>query len=320
MRSVPREKDGVCGLSQQVLPSANREQVKMELPQMIAYSGQYDAFIIRMGTHPYEPFDEDLLGALVPGCKLIASASAGYNEFDVNWMTRSGIWFCNTRNAVSEATADMTIFLILAILKDASRAARSARSGKWRADHVPTRDPSGLKLGILGMGAIGKHVAKKASVFNLDVQYHNRTQLPSEVEAEYRVSYCSSLQELLSTSDIISVNCPLNDATTGMISTKEFAAMKDGVFFVNTARGAIVDEKALIAALESGKIARAGLDVFDDEPKINPYFLQSEQCCVQPHLGGLTDVAFQKAERECFENIRAFFRTGQAISPVNEIA
>lgn len=112
---------------------------------------------MRMGTLPYEPFDEELFGALVPGCKVIASASAGYNEFDVDWMTRNGIWFCNTRNAVSEATADMTIFLILAVLKDTTRAERHAREGKWRGTGIiPTRDPRGLVLGIAGMGAIGK--------------------------------------------------------------------------------------------------------------------------------------------------------------------
>lgn len=109
-----------------------------------------------MGTHPYEPFDEELLGALNPGCKLIVSASAGYNEFDVDWMTKNSIYFCNTRNAVSEATADMAMFLTLAVLKDTTRAERAARESRWRADFVPTRDPSGLTLGIIGMGAIGK--------------------------------------------------------------------------------------------------------------------------------------------------------------------
>ena len=109
-----------------------------------------------MGMQPYEPFDEELLGALKPGCKLIVSASAGYNEFDVDWMTKNGIYFCNTQNAVSEATADMAMFLILAVLKDTTKAERAARESRWRADLVPTRDPSGLTLGIIGMGAIGK--------------------------------------------------------------------------------------------------------------------------------------------------------------------
>lgn len=109
-----------------------------------------------MGTRPFEDFDAELLSPLVPSCKIIVSASAGYNEFDVNWMSENGIVFCNTRDAVSECTADMATFLILAVLRDASRAEKSTRNGMWRNDHVPTRSPSGLTLGILGMGSIGK--------------------------------------------------------------------------------------------------------------------------------------------------------------------
>ncbi|KAI9736656.1 MAG: hypothetical protein M1834_000860 [Cirrosporium novae-zelandiae] len=301
----------------EVLESPNRKRVQTELPAQIASRGKYDALIIRMGTHPYEPFDKNLLGALVPGVSIIASASAGYNEFDVDWMTKNKIWFCNTRNAVSEATADMTIFLLLAVLKDATNAEKSAREGKWRADHVPTRDPSGLTLGIIGMGNIGKHVARKASAFNLKVQYHNRTRLSPSEESTY--TYCSTLPTLLSTSDIISIHCPLNPTTKSLLSYPEFSTMKQNTYLINTARGPIVDEAALIAALESGKITRAGLDVFDGEPRINEYFRRSGRCVLQPHLGGLTDGAFRKAERECFKNVRGWFLRGRPVAPVNEV-
>jgi lactate dehydrogenase-like 2-hydroxyacid dehydrogenase len=128
------------------------------------------------------------------------------------------------------------------------------------------------------------------------------------------------LEKLLSSSDVVSVNCPLNAETTNLISRKEFAAMKDGVYFINTARGPIVDEEALIEALESGKVHRAGLDVFAGEPSIHQYFLQSDKCIIQPHLGGLTDTAFKNAETECFENIRSFFETGKPIAPVNKVS
>jgi lactate dehydrogenase-like 2-hydroxyacid dehydrogenase len=141
-----------------VLPATNREETQTLLPKDIEENGPIDAFIIRMGTPPYEPFDEDLLEALAPGCKIITSASAGYNEFDVDWMTSQEIVFCNTVNAVAEATADMAIFLTLAVLRNTTNAEKSARNGKWRkgANIVPTGDPSGLTLGIVGMGAIGK--------------------------------------------------------------------------------------------------------------------------------------------------------------------
>lgn len=141
-----------------VLEAYDREQTKRLLREDIQKNGPVDAFIIRMGTPPYEPFDKDLLGALVPNCRIIASASAGYNEFDVDWMTSEKITFCNTVDGVAEATADMAMFLTLAVLRNTSQAERAARGGTWRGAPgiIPARDPSGLTLGILGMGAIGK--------------------------------------------------------------------------------------------------------------------------------------------------------------------
>ncbi len=272
-----------------------------------------------MGTAPFEPFDGELFAPLVPDCKIIVSASAGYNEFPVSWMTENGIWFCNTRNAVSEPTADMALFLTLAVCRDTTRAEKSVRSGLWRNDHVPCTDPSGLTVGIIGLGAIGKHYARKVAAFNMKVQYHNRTRESPEVEAEYNATWCPTLEGLLNTSDVVSLSIPQNASTIGFISEKEFSQMKNGVFFVNTARGPIVDEKALITALESGKVSRAGLDVFDGEPKVNPYFLTSDKVTIQPHLGGLTNKAARDAERECFANIEALFSTGRPVAPVNEI-
>jgi lactate dehydrogenase-like 2-hydroxyacid dehydrogenase len=162
-------------------------------------------------------------------------------------------------------------------------------------------------------------MAKKALAFNMKIKYYNRRQLPAEEETKYNATYCATLHELLGTADVVSLNCPLNTETENLIGAAEFAAMKDGVFLVNTARGGVIHEPSFIDALESGKVARAGLDVFVNEPKPDPYFLQSDKVIVQPHLGGLTDAAFMKAERECFENIRALFTKGKPNSPVREI-
>ncbi|KAI0151427.1 D-isomer specific 2-hydroxyacid dehydrogenase [Pestalotiopsis sp. NC0098] len=273
-----------------------------------------------------KPFDERLLGPLVPDCKIIASASAGYNEFDVGWMTSKGIAFCNSRNAVNEATADMAMLMMLGILRDIQSLATSVANGTWRggmaltkgqSELAPTRDPSGLKLGIIGMGAIGKHVARKAKVFNMEILYHQRAQLNPDDEALYGATYYSSLDEMLATADVISVHCPLNKSTKGLISHEQFAKMKDGVFLINTCRGPVIDEDALISAMKSGKVARAGLDVFHNEPNINPYFIRNDRVIIQPHMGGLTDVAWQRAYREALGNIKSFFATGKAITPVN---
>ncbi|KAJ4368743.1 hypothetical protein N0V83_005825 [Neocucurbitaria cava] len=302
-----------------VLDATNREETISKLPQLISEKGPVDGFIIRMGTPPYEPFDGELLAALKPSCKVIASASAGYNEFDVDWMSKHGIIFCNSVDAVAEATADMAFFLLLAVLRNTSNAEKSVKAGKWRSGTglVPARDPSGMTLGIVGMGAIGKYLAKKAAAFNLKINYYNRRQLPPSDEAKYAATYCSSLHELLSSSDIVSINCPLNDKTTNLISSSEFAAMKDGAFLINTARGAVIDEAAFKQALEAGKVKRAGLDVLCNEPNVDTWFFGRDDVVLQPHLGGLTDVAYMKAERECFENMRAYFQKGKANSPVN---
>ncbi|EXJ84094.1 hypothetical protein A1O3_04761 [Capronia epimyces CBS 606.96] len=302
----------------EVLEATNRAETKAMLPRMVA-ERPIDAFVIRMGTPPYEPFDEDLLGAMVPHCKIITSASAGFNEFDVDWMTKNNIWFCNTVDAVAEATADMAMFLTLAVLRDTTRAERQARDGSWKANLVPVRDPGGLTLGIVGAGSIGKYLARKAAAFNMKVAYHNRRRLPVEEEQRYGLTYHARLDDLLAASDVVSINCPLNTQTTHLISHAQFAAMKDGAFLVNTARGPVVDEDALIHALESGKLTRAGLDVFHNEPNINPYFRSSDRVIVQPHMGGLTDLAFRKSETECFENIRSLFTTGRPVAPVNNL-
>ncbi|KAH7127499.1 D-isomer specific 2-hydroxyacid dehydrogenase [Dactylonectria macrodidyma] len=304
----------------QVLDVKNHQETLEQLPAMIEKHGPIDAFIIRMGRGPYHPFNEAMFKPLTPHCRIIASAAAGYDDFDIEWLTQNNIWFCNSLDAVAEATADMSFFLTLAVVRDTSRAERCAREGLWKDPVVPSKDPSGMTLGIVGMGAIGKHLAKRADAFNMRIKYYNRRQLSADDEARYNATYCTSLHELLGQSDVVSINCPLNAETKNLISTREFSAMKDGSFIVNTSRGAVVDEPALIAALESGKVARAGLDVFWNEPDIDSYFKTSDKVTIQPHVGGLTDLAFQKGERECFENIKALFKTGRPIAPVNEIS
>jgi lactate dehydrogenase-like 2-hydroxyacid dehydrogenase len=176
-----------------------------------------------------------------------------------------------------------------------------------------------MTLGIVGMGSIGRYLAVKAKAFNMKIKYYNRTRLSKEVEERCQAEYCSSLEELLSQADVVSINCPLSPATRNLISHNEFKLMKDGVFFINTGRGPIVDEEALIAALESGKVTRAGLDVFHNEPHIREYFKTSDKVVLQPHMGGWTEEAIRRAEKECFENVLRWKREGKPVSPVNEV-
>lgn len=146
----------------QVLEAGDREQALHLLPGLVAERGPIYALIIRMPIWPYAPYDEGLLGSLVPGCEIVTTASAGYDRFDVDWMTKNNIWFCNTVDAVAEATADMAIFLILAVLRDTTRGDAGVRKGTWKEGLVPCRDPSGLTLGIVGMGSIGKVCSERS--------------------------------------------------------------------------------------------------------------------------------------------------------------
>lgn len=221
-----------------------------------------------MKNGPYERFDEELFKSLLPSLKIVACVNAGYSEFDMDWFTKQNIYVTNTLDAVAEPTADMTVMLILNTLRDFCTYERNVRAGGWKNDPSgPPKDPQGMLLGIIGMGRIGKHVARKAQVFGMKVQYYNRRQLPEKEESALGVKY-ALFEELLTTSDIVCVNCPLSDATRDMIGEAEIAKMRDGVFLINTGRGPVINEKALIKALWAGKIERAGFDVFENEPEI----------------------------------------------------
>jgi lactate dehydrogenase-like 2-hydroxyacid dehydrogenase len=302
----------------QILHAPDRASTKEKLPPKVKQDGPFQALVIKMGTIPYEPYDEDLLHSITPDCEIIVSASAGYNEFDVTWMASAGIYFCNTVDAVSEATADMALFLILATVRNTTNAERQARTGEWKTGLTPSQDTHGKALGIVGMGAIGKYVALKANLFGMKILYFQRTRMSEEEEQKYSAAYSPTLHSLLEQSDIVSIHTPLNPQTEDLISHEQFSHMKNGSFLVNTARGAIVNEEALISALDSGKLARAGLDVFRQEPDINEYFRNSDQVVLQPHMGGLTESAFAKSQLECLENIRAYFEKGIPNSPVND--
>ena len=179
-----------------------------------------------------------------------------------------------------------------------------------------THEPEGKTLGILGMGGIGTSVARRAQPFGFQIQYHNRSCVPEHknpVGARY-----VSFEELLETSDVISVHLPLNATTRGLISTAEFAKMKEGMVLVNTARGPIVNEDALVAALESGKVWGAGLDVHEHEPEIHPGLIGNEHCVLLPHVGTATVETQRKMEVLVVENVRSALERGCLLTPVAE--
>ncbi|KAL1846846.1 hypothetical protein Daus18300_014131 [Diaporthe australafricana] len=303
------------------LDAEDRDQLLAEIPKCIARYGPYQALVTRLSPKPYEPFDAELLSPFLPELRIVVSAQCGYNDFDVNWMTNQGIWFCNSRNATCEATADMALFLLLGVLRNTSLAEQNLRNGLWRAGLGLGQDPYGKTLGIVGMGKTGSLLARKASVaFGMRVAYWNHSGRSVSAPPDSTYRRCDTLDDLFKCSDIVSLHCPLTEGTRGLMSRDNFNKMRDGSYFINASRGALVDDDALVESLETGKIRRAGLDVFDNEPAgVHPYFRsRPDKVVVQPHMGGLTEASFAKAAAECFGNLRSYFETGRPWAAINE--
>lgn len=212
-------------------------------------------------------------------------------------------------------TADTATFLLLAVLRQFAKALNEARAGSFHKNLPLSNNPTGKILGILGMGGIGRAFAQRAKALGMTVQYHNRNRLSPDLEqgAKY-----VSRDELLSTSDVVSLNLPLNAATKHTMSTAEFKAMKSSAILINTARGAVVDEPALIAALESGEIAGAGLDVYENEPTIPTQLLQHPNAVCLPHIGTLSYETQKEMEAFCIRNLKAGLATGKLANVVPE--
>lgn len=228
-------------------------------------------------------FDKALIEALPSSVKLIAHNGAGYDQIDIAAASARDIAVTHTPGAVDDATATTGVFLTLSALRGYWRAQTNARSGKWKAGLQPAKDPEGKTLGVVGMGGIGSVMARRLQAFGMNVIYHNRR--PISPEPDFPCKYVSTLKELLEQSDVVSLNLPLNENTKGKFGKQEFGWMKDDSVLVNTARGGVVDEEALIEALESGKLYSAGLDVFPNEPEINPRLVAMENITLLPHMG-----------------------------------
>ncbi len=223
--------------------------------------------------------------AAAPRLRVIAVAAVGYNLVDVAAATRRGIPVTNTPGVLTETTADMAWALMLAVARRLGEGERFVRAGRWRGvtwSLLLGRDVHGATLGIIGLGRIGKAVARRAQGFRMRVLYHNRRPDPeaSALGAEYR-----SKEDLLREADFVVVTLPLTPETRGLIGEAELRRMKPTAHLINIARGPIVDEGALVRALREGRIAGAGLDVFENEPAMHPGLLELEQVVLAPHIG-----------------------------------
>lgn len=282
--------------------------------------GKYDGFVAIYRTFTtlgkVGRFDEELCDALPSSIKAVCHYGAGYDQVDVAPFTERGIQVSNVQGAADASTALTNVYLMLGCLRNFGHAAVNARAGKWIGDCELGHDPDGRVLGIMGMGGIGRQVRDYVKPFGFSkIVYYNRSRLSPELEAgcEY-----VSLDELYKHADVISVNVPLNAATRHMINAESIKKMKDGVIIVNTARGPVIDEQALVDGLNSGKIGGAGLDVFEHEPTINPGLLANPQALMLPHFGTFTVETHRKMEEAVLDNIRSYLKTGKVATIVPE--
>ena len=262
------------------------------------------------------PFDKELVKALPKNMRYITHNGAGYDNIDVSACTERNIEVSSTPIAVNDATADVAIFLMLGALRRVTIPFQGVRKGEWRGGAFKLgHDPKKKVLGILGMGGIGQAVAQRAKAGGMQIQYHNRSRLSAGEEqgAKY-----VSFDDLMKTSDVLSCNLALNASTRHIISKPQFDIMKDGVVIVNTARGPIIDEAALVAALDSGKVFSAGLDVFEEEPKIHPGLVENENVVLLPHIGTATWETQKDMELLVLENLKSAIEGKGLITQVPE--
>jgi phosphoglycerate dehydrogenase-like enzyme len=242
-----------------------------------------------------------------PRLKLVQLVSAGYDRLDVEAARQASVPVANNGGANSVAVAEHTLMLILAVYKRLAWMHNNVVAGKWRVGDIGEQrvyEFSGKTLGIVGLGTIGKKVVRRAAGFDVRAQYYDIVRLTEDQEDALGVRF-ALLPELLRTSDVVSLHVPLNDATRNMMSTREFAMMKDSAILINTCRGPVVDEAALHQALTTGKIAAAGLDVMVQEPPQTDHSLfKLDNAIITPHMAGPTQENWPKAFRNAFDNIQ----------------
>jgi glyoxylate reductase len=238
-----------------------------------------------------DQIDAELIAAAGPRLKLIANFGAGVNHIDLKAARARGIPVTNTPGVLTEDTADMTMALILSVPRRLAEGEKLVRSGEWKGwspGGMLGHRIGGKALGIVGMGRIGQAVARRARAFGLSVHYHNRHRLPKVVEAEFGAQWHPNLDEMLGAIDILTIHTPLNADSRDLIDADRIALLRPHVFLINASRGGIVDEDAMVEALEAGRLAGAGLDVWRHEPAIDPRLLALPNVVMTPHMGSAT--------------------------------
>mgnify|MGYP006154044785 CR=1 FL=1 len=256
-----------------------------------------------------DTIDASIIAAAPPRLKLIASYGAGVNHIDLAAAKAKGIMVTNTPGVFTDDTADLTMALILNVPRRLGEGHRAMRNGEW-SGWSPTgmlgHRIGGKTLGIIGLGRIGEAVAMRAKAFGMNIIYNKRSRLPASVEDELGVTFEPDIDRLVARSDIITLHCPLTADTDKIINAERIAHMKPNAYVINSSRGELIDEDALIEALQSGRIAGAGLDVYTHEPAVDSRFLSIANAVLLPHLGSATFEGREASGERVITNIRVW--------------
>ncbi len=264
-----------------------------------------------------DKMDEETINKLPETVKVISNFAVGFGNINLEAAKKKGIVVTNTPEVLSDATAEIGILLILGACRRAAEGIVAAREGgwKWSADYLIGKQLTGTRLGVLGMGRIGQKIAKIAKSLGMIVHYHNRSKLSNEKEDG--AIYHDDLKSLFSVSDVLSICCPATKETENMINKETVEYFPKGAVITNVARGDIVDDEALIDALNRRKIYAVGLDVYKNEPNLNPGYLKMKTAFILPHLGSATKDTRIAMANLAIDNIDEFFQTGSCKNKVN---
>jgi len=281
----------------------NRGDAAMTRDQLAAAMADCDVLVPTVT----DEIDAQLIAGAGDRLRLIANYGAGVNHIALKAARARGIIVTNTPGVLTEDTADMAMALIVSVPRRLAEGEKLVRSGEWHGwspGGMLGHRIGGKALGIVGMGRIGQAVARRARAFGLSIHYHNRHRLPAVVEAELGAIFHADLDAMLVAADIVSIHTPLNADSRDLIDRRRIGLMRPHVYLINTSRGGIVDETALVDALEDGRMAGAGLDVWEHEPRIDPRLLALHNVVMTPHMGSATFEGRQASGERVIQNIR----------------
>tara|TARA_B100000029_G_scaffold141916_1_gene137127 strand:+ start:11191 stop:12144 length:954 start_codon:yes stop_codon:yes gene_type:complete len=264
-----------------------------------------------------DKIDENVINKLSEKIKIISNFAVGFGNIDINAAKKRNIVVTNTPDVLTNATAEIAMLLILGAARRAAEGMKRARQKNWNwaADFLIGKQLSGSRLGILGMGRIGRAVAERARPFGMEIHYHNRKRLKPELEQG--AIYHKDIKSLFSVSDILSINCPATEETINIINSKTLQYFPTGAIVTNSARGDMIDDDAMVEALKNRKIYALGIDVYKGEPDIHPGYLNHPEVFVLPHLGSATKKTRTEMGDLAINNIEEFFQTGKCKNQVN---